>query len=155
MAPDSSLDNRKPTWFSYGLVLGQFTLIACLALTGSLIPGQWTLRGLLLVGGFVGLWALQSMGIRHLRIVPEISEKGRLVVHGPYRWIRHPMYTSVLLVTFAWMMTNPVWYRIGLWVILFVVLWIKLEYEERLLVGQFPAYASYQGQTSRLIPFLF
>ncbi len=155
MSLNPSLNDRKRGWFSYGLVCGQFTLIVGLALTGSLIPESWSLRGILIVGGLVGIWALHTMGIHHLRIFPEVSEQGRLVVNGPYRWVRHPMYTSVLSVTFSWMMIDPVWFRIGLWVILFGVLWIKLEYEEKLLTKQFPSYSSYQRQTYRLIPFVF
>ena len=102
----------------------------------------------------LGMWAVLTMRIQRLHIFPEVPEGSRLIVHGPYRWIRHPMYTSVLLVTFAWTMTDPRLYRLGLWMMLFGVLWVKLRYEEQLLIQQFPSYGSYQQQTHRLIPFL-
>ena len=106
----------KPKWFSRGLVLSQFTVIGAIVLTGSLVPEPWALRGILLLGGSLGIWALQTMGIHNLHVFPEIPEDGKFVDRGPYRWIRHPMYTSVLLVTFAWMMTNLNPYRVLLWV---------------------------------------
>lgn len=146
--------DHKPPWFSYGLVLAQFTVIIWIALTGTLLPKQWSLMGILVLGGTLGVWALQTMGIRQVHVFPEVPQGGRLVVQGPYRWVRHPMYTSVLLVTLAWLLTNPTLVRISVWVILIGVLWVKLEYEERLLVKRFPSYPSYQRQTSRLIPFL-
>ncbi len=109
---------------------------------------------MLVLGGMLGVWALQTMGIRNLRVFPEIPQSGKLVIQGPYRWVRHPMYTSVLLVTLSWVLTNPTFVRVSLWVILIGVLWVKLEYEERLLVKRFPSYSSYQRQTARLIPFI-
>lgn len=65
------------------------------------------------------------------------------------------MYTSVLLVTLAWMLGNPLPYRILLWVGLVVTLSVKLRYEERLLRERFPEYEAYRGQTKRLIPFVW
>ena len=65
------------------------------------------------------------------------------------------MYTSVLLVTLAWMLGSPLPYRMLLWVGLVMTLSVKLQYEERLLKERFPEYEAYRRQTKRLIPYVW
>jgi protein-S-isoprenylcysteine O-methyltransferase Ste14 len=150
-------DNKKvlPSALSLTLVGIQFVLIGVIAFTGPLWPPDWNLRGILAVGGVVGLWALQVMGLRQVKVFPEVACQGKLIVLGPYRWVRHPMYTSVLLATLAWTLGNPLFYRVILWVGLLITLLIKLQYEERLLMERFPDYEAYRRQTKRLIPFVW
>ncbi|MDX2348047.1 MAG: isoprenylcysteine carboxylmethyltransferase family protein [Nitrospirota bacterium] len=143
------------SWLSIVLVVTQFALIILIMFTGPLLPTYWSLRGVLVLGGVIGLWAFLAMGLRNLRAFPEIPHHGRLVVHGPYRWVRHPMYTSVLVITLAWMVEHPLPFRMGLWVGLVVTLCVKLGYEEQLLLTRFPSYEQYRKGTKRLIPFLF
>ena len=45
----------------------------------------------------LGLWALSANRPGNFNIRPEPKTDGQLVQTGPYRWIRHPMYTAVLL----------------------------------------------------------
>ncbi len=108
--------NISPSALSLMLVGIQFVLIGLIAFTGPLWPPGWSLRVILAVGGMVGLWALQVMGLRQVKVFPEVASHGELIVLGPYRWVRHPMYSSVLLVTLAWTLGSPLPYRILLWV---------------------------------------
>jgi len=141
------------SWLSFVLVSTQFLLIALLMVLGPLWPTHWGLRGMIVCGGIIAIWAFLAMGLGNIRAFPEIPAHGRLVVHGPYRWIRHPMYTSLLLLTLAWMMDQPFPFRMVLWVGLVVTLWVKLGYEEQLLLARFPLYDEYRMRTKRLIPF--
>lgn len=153
-----ALNNREDTshsWLSMALVATQFLLIALIMLAGPLWPTHWSLHGMMVLGGVIALWAFLAMGLGNIRAFPEIPQHGRLVVHGPYRWVRHPMYTSVLVITLAWTVEHPLPFRVGLWVGLVVTLWIKLRYEEQLLLIRFPSYEEYRLRTKRLIPFLF
>lgn len=86
-------DNKNgwPSPLSLRLVGIQFVLIGLIAFTGSLWPQGWSLRGIGIVGGVGGLWALQVMGLRQVKVFPEVSSQGNLIALGPYRWIRHPM----------------------------------------------------------------
>jgi protein-S-isoprenylcysteine O-methyltransferase Ste14 len=147
--------NESPSALSLALVGIQFVLIGMLAFTGPLWPSGWSLRAVGIVGGVIGLWAIQVMGLRKVKVFPEVACQGNLIVLGPYRWVRHPMYTSVLLVTLAWTLGSPLPYRILLWVGLVMTLLIKLQYEERLLMERFPEYDAYRRQTKRLIPFVW
>jgi protein-S-isoprenylcysteine O-methyltransferase Ste14 len=153
-----ALNNRGDTshsWLSLALVATQFLLIALIMLAGPLWPTHWGLQGMMVLGGVIALWAFMAMGLGNIRAFPEIPQHGRLVVHGPYRWVRHPMYTSVLVMTLAWMVEYPFPFRMMLWGGLVVTLWIKLRYEESLLIERFPEYNNYRRQTKRLIPFVW
>jgi len=143
------------SWLSLLLVVIQFLLIAMLMLAGPLLPTHWSLQGTMVLGGVIALWAFWAMGLGNIRAFPEIPQHGWLVVHGPYRWVRHPMYTSLLVITLAWVIDQPLPFRVALWVGLMVTLWVKLRYEEQLLLTRFPSYAEYLLRTKRLIPFLF
>ncbi len=95
------------------------------------------------------------MGLRNFRVFPEVPQHGKLIVCGPYRWVRHPMYTSLLLITMAWMIEQPLPWRMILWVGLVVTLSVKLRYEESLLIERFPEYDAYRRQAKRLIPLVW
>ena len=150
-----SRGDSSRSWLSIVLVVTQFALIALIMSTGPLWPTHWSLRGVLVLGGVIGLWSFLAMGLGNIRAFPEIPQHGRLVVHGPYRWVRHPMYTSVLVITLAWMVEHPFPFRMVLWLGLVVTLWVKLGYEEQLLLARFPLYEEYRQRTKRIIPFLF
>jgi len=148
-------EDSSHSWLSIVLVATQFLLIVLIMIAGPLWPIPWGLRGMIILGGAIGVWAFLTIGLRNLRAFPEIPQHGRLVVHGLYRWARHPMYTSLLLITMAWMIEQPLPFRMALWVGLVITLWVKLGYEEKLLLARFPSYEEYKMRTKRLIPFLF
>ncbi|MDP3702249.1 MAG: methyltransferase [Hylemonella sp.] len=75
-----------------------------------------------------------------------------LVTSGPYAWIRHPMYTALLLGTFALARTadaGPAWLA---WWALSLVLWTKSTLEERWMLAQHPGYAHSREQTKHFVP---
>ncbi|WNM61201.1 hypothetical protein [Candidatus Nitrospira neomarina] len=102
----------SPSALSLTLVGIQFVLIGLIALTGPLWPQEWSLRAILAGGGVVGLWGLPFMGLCQKKVFREVPGQGKLIVLGPYRWIRHPIYTSVFLVSLAWTLGSPLPYRI-------------------------------------------
>jgi protein-S-isoprenylcysteine O-methyltransferase Ste14 len=141
--------------FSYALVFIQFGTLMILALTGMMIPSQPLVWIVGISGIALGLWALVTMRLDKVSILPEVQEGSALVTIGPYLWIRHPMYTSLLLVGGSLALNNPLWWRWAVWGILCINQILKLLYEERLLKAQFPEYQAYMARTKRLIPFVF
>ena len=137
------------------LVFLQLVLLAGLALSGPWWPTGLVSQVLVAGGVILGVWAIVAMRLRHLRATPEPAAGARLIRTGPYRWIRHPMYSATLLVASGWLMGHASWLRGLMGAGLFVVLLVKLRYEERLLACHFSDYPAYASRTRRLIPWLW
>jgi protein-S-isoprenylcysteine O-methyltransferase Ste14 len=83
------------------------------------------------------------------------KENHELIERGPYRWVRHPIYTSILLMVLGTVLAaGHIASFVGL---LFMAagLWIKLRQEEALMLRHFPdQYADYMSRVKALIPFV-
>ena len=140
---------------SYTLVAIQFACLFLIAFTGRSLRGTRSSWAWSWPRWALGLWAVFSVRIGNFNVVPDVRPDGQLVQHGPYRFIRHPMYASLLLGSLALVLDTPVWWRWLVWGVLLVNLLVKLTYEERLLAAHFPAYAAYQRASKRLVPFVW
>jgi protein-S-isoprenylcysteine O-methyltransferase Ste14 len=103
-------------------------------------------------GGAIFLWALVTMG-RQLRVGPELKVQAQMLSHGPYRYVRHPMYSGGLLITLAFLLLGFNEVRLLAWITLALDLWVKMGIEERLLKERFSDYADYCRRTRRILPF--
>jgi protein-S-isoprenylcysteine O-methyltransferase Ste14 len=79
----------------------------------------------------------------------------RLVKHGPYQYIRHPIYLANILLCAGYSMASS-----SVWVLMFsgygaYKMWRALEAEESYLTSTFPGYEEYQAKTARLVPFIY
>lgn len=97
-------------------------------------------------------WALKVMRLGHFNIRPAIKEGAILVTHGPYRYIRHPMYASILLAGLGLLLITFGWLRLLAFFVLWLVLYLKLRIEERLLARHFTDYPAYQKRSGMLFP---
>lgn len=140
---------------SLALVVMQLGLLLAIAATGPVVPPRPVALALIGAGGALGLWALIVVRIRNLRIVPEPVANARLVVSGPYRLIRHPMYAAVLLVASGWLVGHATAPRSVLLLALAIILLLKLRHEESILAKELPGYADYMRRTRRLVPWLY
>lgn len=141
------------------LVALQFGLLAamgvlCLQKATEHLPGMSTYV-LWLCGVAIGLLTLSANRPGNFNIRPEPKEHSQLVKTGPYRWVRHPMYSSVLLLAAGasfWLMS-----LIGavLWLALLAVLTTKASLEETWLLQRYSEYAAYRTQTWRLVPWIY
>jgi protein-S-isoprenylcysteine O-methyltransferase Ste14 len=139
------------------LVALQLGLIAVIVLgTGwPVSPRAWPLAIFLLAMSVVlGVWTLGHNRWGNFAILPELRTGARLVTSGPYRWIRHPMYTAVLLGATAFTAADASAWRIAAWIALAAVLIAKAIREESYLRAAFPEYAAYASRTRRFIPFV-
>jgi protein-S-isoprenylcysteine O-methyltransferase Ste14 len=98
-------------------------------------------------------WMYRALGT-NVSPVEEARENATLITHGPYRWIRHPLYTfgmvSIVALTF---MTAMWWIGIlAVPLIVFFVMW-RIPREEAKLVEVFgDAYRDYMKHTGRFLP---
>jgi protein-S-isoprenylcysteine O-methyltransferase Ste14 len=100
------------------------------------------------------LWARAVLG-RNWSGTVTLKENHELIVRGPYRLVRHPIYTGLLAMMIATAIQQAhLAGTIGV-VLVFVSFWIKLRYEEEVMLKQFPDhYPAYQQRVKRIIPFL-
>lgn len=110
--------------------------------------------GLIILAVIIGLTALIHMQPKNLNITPALKPHHQLITHGIYRYIRHPMYTSVILFCLALMLSNNTWMTQLVMLILVLDLWFKSKREEVLLSERFPHYQPYRERTGRFLPFL-
>lgn len=139
------------------LVAAQFVLLALWILSGYVISADLVGRLLQAVGAALAMWAFAWMIAaqgRMFRISPDPTGHSRLVVTGPYRWIRHPMYTSILLVVAPPVLASAAAVPMLGLLVLAAVLLAKSSLEERLLTQRFPEYTAYRERTWRLVPYL-
>jgi len=103
----------------------------------------------------IALWSIFTMHFGNFRLQPIPKDEVKLVTGGPYQFVRHPMYTSVLLGMFgiAINMNSALGY--GVWIVLFIDLYVKLRFEEKLLLEKFSEYQEYMKRTKQLLPFLW
>lgn len=135
------------------LVTAQFTLIAVIAFFGRLSQPLPVPVGLMAAGFVMGLWAIAHNRPGNFNIRPRVRDDAKLITTGPYRLMRHPMYTA-LIVACAGMALNGWSDPVGALAFagLVLVLAIKMGVEEKLLAQHFADYRAYAQRTARLFP---
>lgn len=100
------------------------------------------------------VWARVTFGRRSFHASADPTAGG-LVMTGPYRYIRHPIYTAACL--FGWGAVVAHWSELSaaLGVLLIAGAIIRILCEERLLVSSYPEYISYRKTTKRMLPYVF
>lgn len=136
------------------LVTAQTALLVAIAIPDDNLQLQPAGGTLVMLGVALGIWSMLVMG-RHLRIMPEPAAEAKLLQRGPYRLIRHPMYSAVALAAAGWLLCDFSWPRLACWLVLLPVLVIKATREERLLGVKFPDYATYRASSRRFIPWVW
>ena len=153
---------RRGEWY----VVLQFVLFALIA------AGPPTWRGWPawpFPGGHVMSWAgavliaggaaLSIAGaLKHgpgLSALPYPRDGGTPLYTGPYRIVRHPIYSGAVFVAIGWAFLRHGWLTLGYAALLFVLFDAKARREERWLVEKFPSYLGYQRRVRKLAPFLY
>ena len=131
----------------------QLSAIVALVLSAKADP-NWINYSIIGLGLLIILVAIAQMTtFSKVKIMPQPHPGAVLMRTGIYRYVRHPMYTGVIMATLGLMLTNTLCWRILLWVLLIIVLLLKIQLEEKLLHQKFPDYASYAAVSKKLIPF--
>ncbi|MDP3617063.1 MAG: isoprenylcysteine carboxylmethyltransferase family protein [Rhodoferax sp.] len=136
-----------------GLLILQAVLAANQVLHGGAVAvGAWIAA---LTSLALAAWTLRHNRLGNFNIRPLPKASGNLVTSGPYRWIRHPMYSSLLLGAAALAgVSEPVFGWLT-WSALALVLFTKSTLEERWKGEKHPGYAAYVKQSKRFLPWLF
>jgi protein-S-isoprenylcysteine O-methyltransferase Ste14 len=110
---------------------------------------------LCLLGAVLGVLTLGFNKIGNFSVYPEIKPQADLITIGPYRYIRHPMYTSLIVMMCGIALYNFHWINaVGLMLVVVAVI-SKANVEEKLLLMRFPGYTNYQRISRRFVPYLY
>jgi protein-S-isoprenylcysteine O-methyltransferase Ste14 len=110
--------------------------------------------GCLVVGAGVGIAGALALG-RSLTPFPQPLPQARLVRHGIYARLRHPLYTSVVFAAIGWALTWHSWPALLVACSLIPFFAAKARREEHWLQDRFPDYASYAKATWRFFPWIY
>ena len=130
---------------------------AALALSSAMAVGFWPfwLGAAITIAGFLfAVWAREHLGRNWSRSVT-IKQGHELITTGPYAMVRHPIYTGILTGFLGMAIAISQVRGFIVFVLIFLVFWIKLRMEEQWLRSQFgETYATYAHQTAALVPYL-
>ncbi len=115
---------------------------------------QWSGAALVALGLGFAVWARMYLG-RNWGMPMSLRADHELVTRGPYAYVRHPIYTGILLALLgSTVALDPMW---GWALVLFFAYFLySARTEERMMAEQFPeAYAAYKARTRMLIPWVF
>jgi protein-S-isoprenylcysteine O-methyltransferase Ste14 len=116
----------------------------------------WVLTGAVLAvaGVLICFWARATLGSNWSGTVT-IKQNHELILRGPYAFVRHPIYTGLLVALLgSAMVYGYARCFIGVFICGFA-LWLKSQTEERFMIQQFgDQYAQYRQRTRALVPFL-
>jgi protein-S-isoprenylcysteine O-methyltransferase Ste14 len=106
-------------------------------------------------GATVAIWARFTIGTNWSGVVT-LKEDHELVQAGPYRFVRHPIYSGILLMGLGTQIVYAEAFGFELLLFVSAVFAYKLRIEEDLMTEQFPSqYKEYRRHVKAIIPFLW
>jgi protein-S-isoprenylcysteine O-methyltransferase Ste14 len=139
----------------------QFGTIAVALVVGPLWRGHWNAeasvwigRVFLILSGVIALAGFAALG-RNLTPHPRPRTDGTLVRHGIYRFVRHPLYSSLIVGCLGWGLNWKSGPAVGAALFLAWALDAKARVEEHWLRERFPEYADYARRVRRFVPWVY
>ena len=108
-----------------------------------------------IIGFILSLWAVIIMKPGYFNIQPEVKSNASFINSGPYRPIRNPMYTGLIVFFGSGILNSFRLIPFIVFLLLVFVLVFKIRLEEKFLENRFgETYLLYKSKTFRLFPFL-
>ncbi len=115
---------------------------------------DWAAAAFSVIGVSIAIWARAHLG-RNWSPRPAAKLNHELVVTGPYAYVRHPIYTGLILMAFGATLTGSVW-GICVFIAASLIFILRIGKEEKIMHELFPnKYPEYQKRTKRLVPFVW
>lgn len=92
---------------------------------------------------------------KNLSPFPSPKTDSTLVTSGLFKYIRHPIYSSILLGLMVWSLYQHSLYQLIISVVLLILFYFKSKYEEQQLISKFKDYKVYMKQAGRFLPKIF
>ncbi len=116
------------------------------------IYARWAGIGLGLICLPLFYWLFSSIG-SGISPTSATRQQHQLVTRGPYRWVRHPLYTIGTILFLAFGLIADSWFLMLLGLIVFIIMAIRTPKEEANLIEKFgKEYEDYMKRTGRFLP---
>jgi len=136
------------------LVFLQFTIIGAMVFFSTNFFSSTISMLTFSLGLLLGIWAINHNKLGNFNIQPKLKNGSKLITSGIYGYIRHPMYSSVIIMMLAFFLTTPNLTEGLLFLSLILVLLLKAKKEESLWLQHDKEYQEYKKKTTFFIPFI-
>ena len=161
--------SRAPWWKG---TRGEWYVVGQIIIFGLILVGPRSVRGLpawtapyttlatvigaalMAAGATLSIWGTLSLGT-NLSVLPYPKQGSRLVESGPYRIVRNPIYSGLILGSFGLALVLHSWLGLAYALALLVLFDLKTRREERWLCERYPAYADYRKRVKKLLPWVW
>jgi len=114
----------------------------------------WSGVGLLIAGLGFSIWARRRLG-RNWSGTVTLKEDHELIRTGPYRWVRHPIYTGLLVAFVGTAVSLSEWRGVAAIALATLALLLKIRLEEDWMLETFgDGYRRYRAEVRALVPFV-
>ncbi len=115
-------------------------------------PARWIAAGVAVALIPAMIWIFASIG-KNISATHETRQGHTLVTHGPYRWVRHPLYSTGFVFAVALTVITALWWLAVGMVLPLVILLLRTSKEEAKLIETFgDEYREYMKRTRRFFP---
>ena len=129
--------------------------VVLIAVTGPLIVSNLILVFVEILAIWLIFLVFCTNKIIKFELNPKYGKKSRLIAKGPYKFIRYPLYTALLVLTLSLVIGYFDILRVIFWLVQLVATILKIRSDEVLLSKAFGDFSLYRQRTYRLIPFIF
>ena len=137
------------------LIFLQFACFAYFIFYENLLVNN-TLITIQIIGFTLSIWGIFVMQIGNFNVQPEVKYNAKFITKGPYKLIRNPMYTGLILFFSANIISEFSFFSLSVFTILIVVFLSKIAMEESFLNEKFGLqYEKYKKRTYRLVPYIY
>lgn len=148
----------KKNYKDYLFVSIQFILFFCF-----IFDFDWSLKSgfailkiglyIAVFGGIIIILALLQLN-KNLSPFPTPKNNTTLLQNGLYKYIRHPIYTGIILLFTGYSLSQNSFYKLGISLLLVILFYFKSNYEELRLEQKFPDYKLYKSKTGKFFPWI-
>jgi protein-S-isoprenylcysteine O-methyltransferase Ste14 len=138
------------TRYALLFVIGAVVLLAA---TGDLFSASAIVIAAQLLAVGIMMWARRSFPTKTFRVDATPSAQ-TVIRRGPYRLIRHPMYSAALLFIWAAVLSHLSLWTVTIGAFVTIIAALRVIFEERFLRARYPEYAAYAQVTKAIVPYV-
>lgn len=132
------LSDHLPSWLGHTFTYPPESALAVFSIAAAIS----------LVGGLLALYGISYVR-RNFSVFVEVRE---VVLNGPYRYLRHPLYSGEMILQFGFVLTVPSYFGFAVFILLVALQYWRARMEEQRLAAASPEYAARLAESGMFFP---